>query len=85
MSDEPETQPKHAAQQETFSTDILEVDDRLVRLERHDREMRVHVVNLQDVLIDQIITVGVLELAFALFICMMVWDRYREDARGHHS
>jgi hypothetical protein len=73
-----EAKGKHAKVEETTTEEILKVDDRLVVLERHDSEYRVHLIHVQDVVIDQMITVALLELAFALFIAMMMWDKYRE-------
>jgi hypothetical protein len=56
---------------------ILDVDGRLLVLERTSREYRLHLVKFEDALITQIYTVGVLELTFAIFLATAVWSQYR--------
>ena len=75
-----EQQPKHAKEpvkSETFSTDVFEFDDRLVTLERHDVQYRGHIVQIQDVLVDQMLVIGFLELVIAIFIAMTLWDQFK--------
>jgi hypothetical protein len=60
------------------SAEIFAFDDRLLILERSSVEYRRHLVNLEDVLINQMIALGVLEVVFAVFIAMTVWTQYRK-------
>lgn len=57
--------------------EILNVDGRLFVLERDSREYRHHLVQFEDALITQIVTVGVLEVVFAIFLAVTVWTQYR--------
>lgn len=59
------------------ASEIFSVDDRLIILERHDREHRQYLLQFQDALVDQIIAVGVLELVFAILLAVNVWTQYK--------
>jgi len=61
--------------------DFFEHDDRLTKLERHDREHRRTIVQLQDAVIDQILTLGTLEIVFAIFLAVNVWTHHKQTLR----
>ena len=64
------------------ASEILDVDGRIHVLERESREYRGHLVKFEDQLINQIMTVGVLELVFALFLAVTIWTQYRKVSNG---
>jgi hypothetical protein len=76
--DRAERSQREALTTEPSSSEIFSVDDRLIVLERHDREHRQYLLQFQDALVDQIIAVGVLELVFAILLAMNVWGQYRK-------
>lgn len=65
----------------SITVDLIETDDRLLALERHMIETRRALVTTQDALLDQMITTGVLEVLFALFLAISVWVQYRNALR----
>lgn len=78
-------QPKHAKEpvkSDTFSTDVFEVDDRLINLERQSNRHRDHLVRLEDVLVDQMMLISVLELALAILVAMALWDQFKGAAHA---
>lgn len=81
MDSERDSAPKHAEQPkklDTFSGDLLEVDDRLLRLERQSKEYRGHLIVFEDALINQIATVAALEIVLAVLLAVMVFSQYRK-------
>lgn len=63
------------------SLDIIAVDDRLLALERQSLITQRSLVQVQDVLIDQMIGLGILEIVFALFLAINVWVQYKATVR----
>jgi len=57
--------------------DILATDDRLVVLERSSKTHTRHLSQLEGALFNQMITLSALEVAFALFLAVMIWSEYR--------
>jgi hypothetical protein len=56
---------------------IFSFDDRLLFLERRDREARRSLIQFQDVLVDQIVAVSVLEFVFAILLAMNLWTQFK--------
>lgn len=65
--------PGHSA----LTIDFLNVDGRLVTLERDSVEYRRHLLVFEDALIGQIYTVAILELVLATFLAVTAWSQYR--------
>jgi len=71
-------EPESRAKPSRTADEIFSVDDRLLVLERSAREYRVHLFNLEDVLINQMVALGILEIVFAVFIAVTVWNQYKK-------
>ena len=57
--------------------DLLATDDRLVVLERDSQRSTRHLSQLEGALFNQMVTISVLEVVFALFLACMIWVEYR--------
>ena len=77
LEDSPPPTASSKAELVPSAAEIFSVDDRLIVLERHDRDHRLLLLQFQDTLVDQIIAVGVLELVFAILLAMNVWSQYK--------
>lgn len=78
FADGPEAPPPQSPASGPLEADeIFNLDGRLFVLERDSRQYRQHLVKFEDALITQIVTVGVLEVVFAIFLAVTVWTQYR--------
>jgi hypothetical protein len=73
-----------AENRETTSapSDILQVDDRLLRLETDSLRYRSHLVKFEDALLGQMVTVTIMQIAFAILIVGLVWENYKKVNSG---
>lgn len=57
--------------------DLLETDDRLLKLERSSSQYARHLSQIEGSLSTQMLTVSVLEVGFAVFLACLIWLEYR--------